>query len=337
MRLSDLASQLNATLENASPDTDVSSVATLEDARAGQISFLSNPKYVRQLESTQASAVLAGLNVKSQRVPLLKVKDPYYAFSQAIVLLHGHRKHPHAGVHPAAHVDESASVGEGTVIYPGAYVGVRVRIGRDCILYPNVVIYEDCVLGDRVTLHAGCVVGNDGFGYATHAGPDGVPVHHKIAQTGNVVIEDDVELGANCTIQRATLGSTVIARGTKFGDGVTIGHGSKVGAHCLFVAQIGLAGSVTVGHHVVMAGQVGVAGHLKIGDAVNIGAQSGVMDDIDPKSTVVGSPAMPVIHARRVYSLFTQLPDLEKRIKELERKLAGPGEPSPPGDRGDVI
>jgi UDP-3-O-[3-hydroxymyristoyl] glucosamine N-acyltransferase len=336
MRLSDLATQLNATLEG-SADTEVSSVATLEDARPGQISFLSNPKYVHQLETTQASAVLAGLKVKSQRVPLLKVKDPYYAFAQAIALLHGHRKHPHAGVHPAAHVDESASVGEGTVIYPGAYVGARVRIGRDCILYPNVVIYEDCILGDRVTLHAGCVVGNDGFGYATHAGPDGVPVHHKIAQTGNVVIEDDVELGANCTIQRATLGSTVIARGTKFGDGVTIGHGSKVGAHCLFVAQIGLAGSVTVGHHVVMAGQVGVAGHLKIGDAVNIGAQSGVMEDIDPKSTVVGSPAMPVIHARRVYSLFTQLPDLEKRIKELERKLSDPGDQPQPGDRGDVI
>jgi len=232
------------------------------------------------------------------------------------VLLHGHRKHPHAGVHPAAHVHETAKIGQNTVIYPGAYVGPRVTIGRDCIIYPNATIYENCIIGDRCIIHASTSIGTDGYGYATHKG-----VHHKIPQVGNVIIESDVEIGACCSIERAAMGSTTIGTGTKIDQLVVIGHGCKIGPHCLLVAQVGIAGSATLGHHVTLAGQAGVTGHLKIGNQVTIGAQSGVMADINDQSTVVGSPAMPVSHARRVYMLFTQLPNIVDRIKTLEQQV----------------
>jgi UDP-3-O-[3-hydroxymyristoyl] glucosamine N-acyltransferase len=319
MKLQDLAREIEAEL-TGDGSIEVTSAATLEDAQPGQLSFLSNPKYASQLSTTKASAVVVSPNVKADGVALLKAKDPYYAFRQAVVRLHGFRKHPFTGIHPKAYVDPTATVGEGTFVYPGVFIGPRAKIGRDCILYANVVVYDDCVLGDRVTLHSGTVVGQDGFGYATVQG-----VHHKIPQTGSVVIEDDVEIGANCAIDRATLGSTIIGKGTKMGNLMDIGHGSKIGAYCLFVGQVGVAGSVTVGHHVVMAGQVGIAGHLKIGDLVQIGAQSGVMTDVPDKSIVVGAPAMPAQQARRVYSIFTQLPELVDRVKELEKKVEPQG------------
>lgn len=315
MKLAELAEKIGA---EAIGDGNlaIESCATLEEAGKGQLSFLSNAKYARQLETTNASAVVVAKSVQSDRVALLRAADPYYAFTQAVVLLHGYRKHPHAGVHPQAIVDPTAAIGEGTVIYAGCYIGPRAKIGRDCILYPNVVVYDDCVLGDRVTIHANTTIGQDGFGYATHKG-----IHHKIPQIGNAVIEDDVEIGSNCAIERATLGSTVIGKGTKFCDLIAIGHGTKVGKHCLFVAQVGLAGSVTTGHHVTMGGQVGVAGHLKIGNNVTIAAQAGVMDDLEDQKIYLGAPAMPANHARRVYTIFTQLPELLDRIKELEHKV----------------
>jgi len=313
MKLSDLAASIGAELSGEG-SVEVTSCATLEEAQPGQVSFLTNPKYVKLIETTRASAVVVAPNIKSDRVPLLKAKDAYYAFRNAVVALHGFRKHPHAGVHPKAHVDASATIGENSVLYPGVYVGARARIGRDCILYPNVVVYDDCVIGDRVIIHAGCSIGQDGFGHATHRGE-----HHKIPQTGNAVIEDDVEMGANCSIDRATLGSTVIGKGTKFGNSIVIGHGSKIGPHGLFVALVGVAGSVTIGRHAVVAGQVGIAGHLKIGDQVTIAAQAGVMDNIEDKSIVIGQPAMPAGQARRVYSLFTQLPEIVERMKKLEK------------------
>ncbi len=302
----------------------IDSAASLEEARAGQLSFLSNPKYVPLLETTCASAVVVspGVGSNNNRVALLRSKDPYYSFALAVVKLHGLRKHPHAGIHPGAHVDPAAAIGEGTVIYPGVYVGPRAKVGRDCILYPNVVIYDECILGDRVTIHANTTIGVDGYGFATHRNADGVPVHHKIPQIGIVIIEDDVEIGANCAISRAALASTVIGRGSKLGELIAIGHGTRLGAHCLLVSQVGIAGSVMIGHHVTMAGQVGVAGHLKIGDGVTIAAQSGVMTDIPPQSTMIGAPAMPATHARRVYLYFTQLPALADRIKKLEQQVA---------------
>jgi UDP-3-O-[3-hydroxymyristoyl] glucosamine N-acyltransferase len=313
MRLDELAKRINAELVGDG-SIEITGVATLDSAGAGQLSFVSNPKYAKQLLTTQASAVVVSTAVKSDRLAMLKAKNPYYTFRQAVVLLHGFRKHPHAGVHPAAHIDPTATIGEGSVIYPGVVVGPRVKIGRDCILYSNVNVYDDCILGDRVIVHAGATLGVDGFGFATEAG-----VHHKIPQIGNLVIEDDVEIGANSSIERGALESTVIGRGTKIDNAVVIGHGTRVGEHCLFVAQVGIAGSVTIGHHVVLGGQTGVAGHLTIGDGVMVGAKSGVSGDIPAKSMMLGSPVMEIRKYRRSAALFKNFPELLERIKRLER------------------
>ena len=320
MTLEELAGKINATVAGGAgdPSAEVTGCSTLEEATPGQLSFLSNPKYLKQLETTRATAVVVAPGMMTDRTDLvlLQAKDPYYAFMQAVVHLHGYRKHPHEGIHPKAYVDPTATVGEGTIVYPGAFVGPRAKIGRDCILYPNAVIYDDCVLGDRVTVHAGCAVGVDGFGYATQQG-----VHHKIPQTGNVVLEDDVEIGANCAIQRATLGSTVIGKGSKFGDLIDIGHGTKVGPHALFVGLVGIAGSVTIGHHCMIGGQAGMTGHLKVGDNVSIAAQAGIHTSIPDQTAVVGSPALPIARGRRVIALMTQLPELLDRIRQLEQKV----------------
>ena len=327
MKLSDLAPRISATVLG-DPSLDITSCNTLADATPGQLSFLANPKYTRELETTKASAVIVGLSATTDRkTTLLKANDPYFSFQQAILYLHGHRKHPHAGVHPRAHVELSATVGEGSVIYPGVYLGPNVKVGRDCILYPNVTVYANCVLGDRVIIHAGTVIGEDGFGFATHKSE-----HHKIPTLGNVVIEDDVEIGANCTIDSATFGSTVIGKGTKFSNLIAIGHNSRVGPHSLLVAQVGIAGSVQIGHHATLAGQVGIAGHLKLGDNVVVAAQSGVMNDVPDQTVVMGSPAMPANQARRVYTLFTQLPDLHDRLKHLESAVSELGADPTPSD-----
>ncbi|HVT87902.1 MAG TPA: UDP-3-O-(3-hydroxymyristoyl)glucosamine N-acyltransferase [Tepidisphaeraceae bacterium] len=321
MRLDELARQIDAEVVGDG-SLEVNTVSTLDDAQPGQISFLANAKYQKQLEATKASAVIVAKSISSNnRLTLLKTSDPYFAFRQAVVLLHGYRQHPHEGVHPKAHVEETATIGKGTVIYPGAYIGPRVWIGQDCIIYPNVVIYDDTFIGDRVIIHGGTAIGQDGFGFSTHKG-----VHHKIPQIGNVVVEDDVEIGSNCTIERAALGSTLIGTGTKIDNLVVIGHGAKVGPHCLLVAQTGIAGSVTIGHHVTMGGQVGIAGHLKVGDNVTIAAKAGVMSDVPDQTVMMGIPAMAASQARRVYLLFTQLPEMAERLKQLEQQVEELGE-----------
>ena len=315
MRLDELATQIEAALVGDG-SVDVNSVATLDQAKAGQISFLTNPKYAKDLETTRASAVIVGENMKSGHVALLRAKDPQYAYCRAMMLLHGYRKHPHQGIHPKAHVESSASIGAGTIVYPGVYVGARAQIGCDCILYPNASIYDGCIIGDRVIIHAGACVGSDGFGYAHHAG-----VHHKIPQIGSVVIEDDVEIGGNSTIARGALESTRIGAGTKIDGLVMIGHGAQIGKGCIIVAQVGLAGSVEIGNYVTLAGQCGISGHLKIGEKARIGAQAGVIADVESGADMHGSPAIPAQHARRVYFLLARLPELAERIKALEDQV----------------
>src|SRR3954471_9081542 len=219
MTVTELAAAIGAEIVGGDGTAEVSSTATLEAARPGQVSFLANRRYMDQLAATRASAVIVAPGVKQEGVTLLKTPDPYFAFSKAVVALHGFRKHPFKGVHPRANVDETALVGEGSVIYPGAYVGLGATIGRDCIVYANASIYDGCVLGDRVIVHSSAVIGVDGFGYATNKG-----VHHKIPQIGNVVLEDDVEIGANTCIARAAMGSTVIGKGTKVDALVMVGH-----------------------------------------------------------------------------------------------------------------
>jgi UDP-3-O-[3-hydroxymyristoyl] glucosamine N-acyltransferase len=315
MRLDELARRIGATVAGDG-SIDITGVATLDEAAPNELSFLANSRYADRLDTTRAGAVCVTEGTKASRLNCLVSKDPYFTFCRAVVEVVGHRRHPHTGIHPLAYVDPSARVGEGTTVYPFAYVGPDTTVGRDCILFPGAVVYDRCVLGDRVTLHANAVIGQDGFGYATHGG-----VHHKIPQAGNVVIEDDVEIGSCCAIERATLGSTVIAKGTKFADLIGIGHGAKIGPHNLFVSQVGIAGSTTTGSYVTMGGQVGVAGHLSIGNQVKIGAQSGVMDDIPDKTDVLGSPAVPIKEARKTYVAMFQLTDLIKRMRELEREV----------------
>jgi len=339
MRLSQLCAVmvengLKATVEGE--DRVVTGVNTLDDAGGGDLSFVSNPKYLRALQSTSAAAVVVGDGVTPPNgLPIIRCADPYAAVTVAIVVLHGYRKHPQWGlsdrafIHPTAKLGADPNVAGGATIaakvtmgdhctvYPGCYVADGVRIGHGCTLYPNVVIYDHCVLGDRVTIHAGSVIGEDGLGYAPRD-----KKWFKIPQIGRAVLGDDVEIGANCTIDRATLGQTEIGDGTKFGNLIVIGHGTKIGADCLFVGQVGVAGSVTVGRHVTLAGQVGVAGHLTIGDGVRAGGRAGISGDVEPGAEVLGSPAVPIERAKRSFFALQKLPEWIQRIKDLEREVA---------------
>jgi UDP-3-O-[3-hydroxymyristoyl] glucosamine N-acyltransferase len=316
------------------PTTAIRAANTLGNAREGDISFLANRKYEKQVETTKASAVIVRRPIEGVAVALLMSEDPYYAFMQVMVLLHGYRQHAQTGISPRAGIHETATigpgcriydfatvaanarVGEGCVIYPCAFVGEGTVLGDHCIIYPNVTIYDGCVVGSRVTIHANSTVGVDGFGYATHKGE-----HHKIPQVGRVVVEDDVEIGSSCSIERGTLDDTVIGKGSKFADQVAIGHGTKVGAYCLLVSQVGIAGSTTVGHHCVLGGQVGVVGHITIGNNVTIGAQAGVVNSIPDGATVFGAPAIDANQARRAYTTLQHLPEMRQDIRRLDRKL----------------
>ena len=336
MTLAALADCLGAELRGEG-GYEVEACAGLEEATPRDVSFVANRKYARFMESTRAGAVIVGKDSAptNRQQNLLVAGDPYFAFREAVVALHGFRRHPKPGispqaiihpsarlgkdccVHPFVYIAENARLGDRCVIYPHGYIGEGAVLGDDCLLYPSVTIYHDCVLGHRVTLHAGCVIGQDGFGYALHDG-----AHQKIPQVGNVVIEDDVEMGANCAIDRATVGSTRIGKGTKFSDLVAIGHGAHVGEHNLLVAQVGLAGSAETGAYVAMGGQVGVAGHLKIGAMAQLAAKSGVMTDIPDGAQYGGSPAMPLSQAKRQVLALTRLPDLFQQFKQLQKKVA---------------
>lgn len=300
------------------------------------MSFVANRRYAGYLATTRAAAVILSADSKTPpEVARLEAKDPYFAFRQAMVALHGFRRHPaplrpDAGfihpeasvgaechVHPGAVVERGAVVGPRCVLYPHSYVGEGARLGADCVLFPNAVVYDHCVLGDRVTLHANVVVGHDGFGYATHAGE-----HHKIPQAGVVVLEDDVELGAGCAIERAAMGETRIGKGTKFADLISIGHGTTVGKHCLFVSLVGVSGSVEIGDYVVLGGQVGVTGHLKIGDFVQAAGKTAIVDDVPPRTKLGGIPGIELDAAKRNALVGRDLYGMAKRLKALEREVA---------------
>ncbi len=313
----------------------MSAVNTLENAGDGEISFLSNPKYAKALAKTKASAVILKADIAAPNgLSCIRTGDPYAALTGAIIAIHGYRKHPKWGISNEASIDPTATIGENAhiapgatlaahatignncTLYPGAYVGEKTTLGDDCILFPNAVVYDHCVLGDRVAVHAGSVIGQDGLGYA--------PIGDKwlkIPQIGRTVIGDDVEIGANCAIDRATLGQTEVGPGTKFGNVVVIGHGTKVGPDGMFVGLVGLAGSITVGRHVTFGGQAGSAGHVTIGDHARIGGRAGVIHDIPAHAEVLGVPAVPIAQARRSMTALNKLPEWTKRIKTLEREL----------------
>jgi UDP-3-O-[3-hydroxymyristoyl] glucosamine N-acyltransferase len=314
-------------------------VAPIDEAVDGEITFLSNPRYQHFLARCQASAVIVGLGIidekRESRVNYLESADPYLAF--ALILKLFVPAPPFDGrVSPHAHVSPSASLGEAVTIYPNAYVGARVRIGKGtalypgvflgddvqigahCVLHANVAVREGCRLGDRVILHAGVVVGSDGFGYAGRGAQ-----RVKIPQVGIVAIEDDVEIGANTTIDRATLGQTIIARGAKIDNLVQIAHNVVVGEHSVIAAQAGIAGSTKLGKNVTLAGQVGVVNHIEIGDDATIGPQSGIPRSVPAGSVLSGGIAAAPHHEwLKVMTLLPQLPKLWSAVRRLEKQVA---------------
>lgn len=314
-------------------DVSIHGVATIEEAKGGDIVFALNGKYLEEAFSSQASAVIVGQEVTKAPKPIIRTNNPRLAFAKVLELFAPVvRAKP--GIHPGAILGEGVNIGEdvaigayvtvgdrvsignGVIIYPQTYVGNEVVIGAGSIIYPRVTLGQRVRLGQRVIIHSGSVIGSDGFGYLEVEGR-----HQKIPQNGTVVIRDDVEIGANVTIDRATTGATSIGRGTKIDNLVQIAHNVTIGEDCLVVAQTGISGSVKIGDHVTLAGQVGVVGHLSIGSGSVIAAKSGVTKDIAPNQYMSGFPAKPHEEEKRIKAAIPRLPQLLKRVKELERKL----------------
>ncbi|HUO57657.1 MAG TPA: UDP-3-O-(3-hydroxymyristoyl)glucosamine N-acyltransferase [bacterium] len=330
--LENLAREIGATVKGDGSLT-VKGVAPLDSAGEGDLAFLTNPRYAKQAASTKATAVLCESSLQDNPKPLLLSRNPYAALAKVIALFHPAVAHvsgvqkgawvdpqasvdPAASVLPGAVVAAGARIGSRTVLYPGAYVGEKAVVGTDCLLYPNVVVRENCVLGDRVILQPGAIVGSDGFGFAREG-----ESYRKIPQVGNVVLEDDVELGANTCVDRAVLGTTRIGKGTKLDNLIQVGHNVTIGKHTVMAALSGISGSTQVGSGVVMGGQVGLAGHLKIGDGVTLATRTGVMEDIPDKGVYWGSPSTEMATEMKNVAAYRQLPELLKRIRNLEKAL----------------
>lgn len=310
--------------------------APADTAKAGDLTFAENAQYLARAEQSAASAIIvSGDGVTSNKV-LIRVKDARIAFAKALGLFFPEPSflpgiHPSAVIAPEAQVDATAHIGPYCVVGAKTVIGPRAaliasvcvadscRVGEGTVLFPNVTVYPRSEIGRRVRIHAGSVVGSDGFGYVQDRG-----VHAKVPQIGNVIIGDDVEIGANVTIDRGALGPTVIGKGTKIDNLVQIAHNVQIGEHCLLVAQAAIAGSTRLGNYVVLAGQVGVSGHLKLGNQVVVAAQSGVMNDIPDGGKVWGTPAQADRETKRQIVALRQLPELLKRVAELEKRLESP-------------
>ena len=313
---------------------EITGVAGIREAREGELTFLANPRYESYLGLTQASAIIVSENHRSVPKPLIQISNPYLAFLKAVRLFAGEAERPCAGVHPSAVVAPSAdiardssvgpnavievgaTVGARSIVQAGCYVGARVRLGEDVLLYPNVTVREDCEIGSRTIVHSGTVIGSDGFGFVR----DG-DVYRKLPQVGNVVIEEDVELGACVTIDRATTGTTRIGAGSKIDNLVQVAHNVQIGRNCIIVAQVGVSGSTVLGDHVVLAGQVGIVGHIEIGEGAMVGAKSGVSKSIKAGERVFGYPALPVAQAKRIEASLRNLPELIQSVRRLRRRV----------------
>jgi len=331
--LKEIAEIVNGKISGAG-DVTITGVAGLNEAGEGDITFVSNPKYEHLALATRASAIIIGESMKGRvGVPAVVCSDPYLAYTKIVSIVAAERqKHPsgisknssisdtarigkNVSVADFSVVDENASVGDGTVIYPQCYIGRNVKVGSSCLIYSGVTLRENVVVGNNVIIHSGTVVGSDGFGYVPEGGR-----MRKIPQIGIVEISDDVEIGANVTIDRATTGKTFVGRGTKIDNLVQIAHNVQIGENSLVVAQAGISGSTVVGNRVTVAGQAGLVGHIKIGDGAVIAAQAGVIGDVPPGETVSGYPARPHGQAMKIYALMQRLPELFKEIKKLKKE-----------------
>jgi UDP-3-O-[3-hydroxymyristoyl] glucosamine N-acyltransferase len=333
LKLRAIAERLECRLDGDG-DLDIRRVTTLERAEPGDLTFFTNPKYTAALHRTRASAVILGEKGEAAPCAMLRSAQPYLAFARAVALF-AEAWRPPAGVHPLASVDPSAAVapdaslgpfvsvgpdaviGARTLVYPHVTIGRRAIVGDDCVIHARVSIRERVRVGHRVVLQDGAVLGSDGFGFATAGG-----VHHKIPQVGDVIVEDDVEIGANSTVDRPAVGETRIGAGTKIDNLVQVAHGVTIGRRVLLAAQVGIAGSSSLEDDVVLAGQVGVAGHLTIGQGTVATAQTGIPNSVDAKSFVSGYPAIPNRDWLKSSAMFRRLPELRKTIADLERRLA---------------
>ena len=297
----------------------VNTFAKIEEGKEGAISFLSNPKYTNYLYETKASVVLVNEDLKLEHpvdATLIRVKNAYECVAR-LLQMYAAALPKKTGIHPLAFVAESATVGKDVYIGPFAVVGDNVTIGDGTMIYPNVTIYDGCRIGSRVIIHAGAVIGADGFGFAPNA--DG---YEKIPQLGIVVIEDDVEIGANTCIDRSTMGQTVIGKGVKLDNLIQVAHNCEIGANTVMSAQVGMAGSTKIGSWCMVGGQAGFAGHIHIADKTNIGAQSGLMRDTKGNGeSLIGSPAIDPKDFFRAKSLYPKLPDMYKELAALRKEV----------------
>ncbi len=332
MKLSELAQHLGGQV--VGDDVEITRLAPITEAQAGDLTFLANPKYTARIATTKASAIILPEDFSPVPLPSLRVADPYFAFAKALEILHPPEPPPR-GIHPTAvvgkkcHIGSNVSIGaytviddlchlaDGVTIYPHCTLYRGVVIGENSTVHANSTIREFTVVGKRVTIHSGARIGVDGFGYAK----DPTGHWYKIIQPGRVIIEDDVEIGANTTIDRPAVGETRIRRNTKIDNLVQIGHGSTIGENCLLCAQVGLAGSSQLGRNVILAGQVGVAGHLTIGDNVIATAQTGIPSSVEPNTVVSGYPALPNKEWLKASALFRRLPQFQKILREIDERL----------------
>ena len=337
-KASQIASLLGGTVEG-NPDTVVNSLSKIEEGKHGSLSFLSNPAYNSYLYTTDASVVIVSNHFSAEQplkktTTLIRVEDSRIAFGKLLEMYH-QQKSNKVGIEQPSHISKSATLGQnvyvGTFayisdnskigsnvkIYPNVFIGENVSVGDNTTIYAGAKIYSDSVIGKNCTLHAGVVIGGDGFGFAPNDDKN-----YKIVHLGNVIIEDNVEIGSNTTIDKATLGSTIIRKGAKLDNLIQIGHNAEIGENTIIVAQTGVAGSTKVGKNCIIGGQVGIVGHITIADGTKIAAQSGIGNSIKEENTTVqGSPAYSIGEYKRSYVLYKNLPNLNDRINELEKIL----------------
>ena len=331
-----IALLVSGTIEG-NPDTTVTSFGKIEEAVAGQLSFLANPKYQDYLYTTKASLVIVNENLQLQKnitATLVRVKDAYTAFATLLTTYQNLKAQQKKGIETPSHIASSATlgtdvfvgafayigekvtIGNNTKVFPGAYIAENVSIGNNTTIHAGVKIYEDCIIGNDVVIHAGTVIGSDGFGFAPQ--PDGS--YQKVPQIGNVIIEDQVEIGANTTIDRATMGSTIIKKGVKLDNLIQIAHNVEIGSQTVIAAQTGISGSTKLGQKIMIGGQAGIAGHLTIANGVKIAGGAGVTKNLDGEGkSYAGFPAEDAKQSLKAQVYTRQLPELEKRVKELEK------------------
>jgi UDP-3-O-[3-hydroxymyristoyl] glucosamine N-acyltransferase len=333
MKLSEIAQKINCQMV-ADSDIDIHGVAGIDDAGLGDLTFVSNRKYVGHIKNTKASAIILAFDIPEVPIPSLRTDDPYMAFAKAVELFYTPPR-PEPGIHPTAVIAKAAQFGSGVsigafsvigrgcilgsnvIVHPSVVLYDNVTVGSDSLLHAHVVIREYCRIGARVIIQNGAIIGSDGFGFA----PSKDGSYYKIPQSGCVIIEDDVEIGANTTIDRAAVGNTIIRKGTKLDNLIQIGHGSEVGQNCVLAAQVGLAGSTHLGNNIQVGGQVGFAGHTHVGDNAVITAQSGTSHDVEAGAALSGSPAFDNIAWLRSVAAFPKLPDAIRRLRQLEKEI----------------